>query len=304
MTPAIGVSGASGLIGRAVVARLRATGARVCPLVRSPAVLREGDLRWDPATGSVSGPGAEHLEAVVHLAGESVGGARWTDARKRALRDSRIGPTRALCRELSRRKRRPEVLIAASALGYYGDRGEEVVDENSPPGRGFLAELCAEWEAATQPAREAGIRVVNLRIGVVLASGGGVLARLLRVFRLGLGGPVGGGRQYVSWIALPDVAGAIQHALERPELSGAVNAVAPQPVTNAELSRALAAALGRPAAVRLPQLAVRALLGQMGEELLLFGARIRPARLLESGYVFQFPELEGALREVVGRSRR
>jgi uncharacterized protein (TIGR01777 family) len=298
----VAVSGASGLIGRALVARLRAGGARVRRLVRPPRPLGEGDLRWDPSSGALAGPGAEALDALVHLAGESVAGGRWTSRRKRELRDSRVGPTRALCETLARAPRPPALLIAASAVGYYGDRGEEIVDERSGPGRGFLAELCVDWEQSTRPAREAGIRVVHLRTGIVLAAEGGALPRLRMPFQLGLGGPVGSGRQYVSWVALEDAVGAIEHVLRHPTLEGPVNLVSPDPVRNAEFARALGRVLGRSAERRLPEVAVRLLLGEMGVELLLFGARVRPARLTGSGYAFAQPELEGALRAALGRS--
>jgi len=294
----VGVSGSSGLVGSALVRTLGAAGADVRRLVRDPSAAKRGDLHWDPATGALEGDAADSLDAIVHLAGENVGGARWTPVFRRRLVDSRVGPTRRLCEALARASARPGVLISASALGYYGDRGDAWLDERSGPGRGFLPDLCTAWEQATEPASAAGIRVVRLRIGIVLDPAGGVLARALPVFRAGLGGPIGGGAQYMSWVTLRDVVGAIAHAISCSELSGPVNAVAPEPATQAEFARALGRALGRPARLPLPALAVRLLLGQQGEELLLASARIRPGRLLDSGYRFHDPALAPALEEM------
>ena len=294
----IWVSGASGLVGRALLDRLAAEGRPACALVRPGRDAGPGDVPWDPATGWLD-PRAPAPDAVVHLAGENVAHGRWTAARRRLICSSRVDATRALARTLAALPRPPRVLVCASALGFYGDRGDQWLDESSPPGEGFLARLCVDWEAAGRPAAEAGLRVVQLRIGVVLGAGGGLLQRLVPVFRAGLGGRTGSGRQYVSWVALDDVAGAIAHVIDTDSLSGPVNAVAPEPVANAELSRALGRVLGRPAVVPLPAAAVRALWGRMGEELMLFGARIRPARLLSSGYGFRFPVLAGALEAAV-----
>ena len=290
----IWVSGASGLVGRELLSRLAAEGRTARALVRPGREARPGDVRWDPASGRLD-PREPGPEAVVHLAGENVAAGRWTAARRRRIYASRVDSTRALARALAGLPRPPRVLVCASALGYYGDRGDAWLDESSPPGEGFLARLCVDWEDASRPAAEAGVRVVQLRIGVVLGAGGGLLERLVPVFRAGLGGRTGSGRQYVSWVALADVAGAVAHAVDTDALAGPVNAVAPEPVPNAELARALARALGRPALVPLPAAAVRALWGRMGDELMLSGARIRPARLLGSGYRFRFPELDGAL---------
>lgn len=300
----VGITGASGLVGSALSRALAARGAVVRRLARSRGKLGPQDLLWDPDTGTVSGDGARGLDALVHLAGENIQAARWTPAVKARLVASRSEPTRRLCEELARVTPRPAVLVAASALGYYGDRGVAWLDERSDPGIGFLPELCKAWEAATEPARRAGIRVVNLRIGVVLDPAGGALARMLPLFRAGLGGRVGSGAQYVSWISLRDVVGAIGRALECSELEGPVNAVAPQPVTQAELARALGRALRRPAILPVPALAIRLALGEQGEALLLASARIRPARLLASGYAFADPELEPALsRLLTGKSQ-
>ena len=297
----VGVTGASGLIGSALARALLDAGAQVSRLVRSRARLGPGDRLWDPPTGSL-GDGPE-LDAVVHLAGENVGGGRWTRAFKARLAASRVEPTRRLCETLSRASPRPRVLVAASALGYYGDRGDAWLDETSAAGAGFLPELCSAWEAATGPARAAGIRVVNLRIGVVLDPAGGALARMLPAFRSGLGGRIGSGRQYVSWVSRRDVVGAIQFALARESLEGPVNAVAPQPVTQAELARALGRALRRPTLIPVPALAIRLALGEQGDALLLASARIRPARLIASGHAFEDPELQPALERLLSERR-
>jgi hypothetical protein len=290
----VGVTGARGLIGSALVRALEAGGEEVSRFVRLPEPPGPGDVGWNPATGALRGD-LDALHAVVHLAGENVGAARWTRAFKARVRASRIDPTRRLCESLARASRRPSVVVCASALGYYGDRGDAWLDEDSGPGEGFLPELCRDWEAATAPAREAGIRVVNLRIGVVLDPRGGALARILPLFRAGLGGAVGGGAQYVSWVTLRDVVGAIRHVLDHSGVAGPVNAVAPRPVTQAELARALARALHRPAFLPTPAWVVRLARGEQGEALLLASARIRPARLLASGYRFADPELGPAL---------
>jgi hypothetical protein len=297
----VGITGSSGLIGSALARELAASGVQVLRLLRDRAAVGSGTLVWDPASGEISDGGAAALDAIVHLAGENVGAARWTPAFQRRLVESRVGPTRRLCEALARAAVRPRALISASALGYYGDRGDTWLDEQSGPGSGFLSQLCTAWEQATEPARAAGIRVVRLRIGVVLDPGAGPLARALPLFRAGLGGPIGGGAQYFSWITLRDVVGAIRHALACEALSGPVNAVAPEPVTHAEFARALGRALRRPALVPVPALAVRLLFGLQGEELLLASARIRPERLLDTGYRFADPALAPALAAMLGR---
>jgi hypothetical protein len=295
----VAVSGTHGLIGSALVRDLRAHGEVVVRLVRAPRAPEPGDGTWDPASGALGGGAAEPLDAVVHLAGENVAAQRWTPGFKARLSASRVEPTHRLCEALARRSRPPAVLVSASALGYYGDRGDAWLDEESEPGRGFLPELCRAWEAATEPARSAGIRVIALRTGVVLDPEGGALARILPVFRAGLGGPVGSGAQYVSWVSLRDVVGAIRHGLANDDLRGPVNAVAPGPVPQAELARALGRVLRRPSLVPVPAWLVRLALGEQGEALLLASARIRPARLAASGYRFLDPELEPALERML-----
>lgn len=298
----LALSGASGLIGRHLRPLLAKRGWRVCRLVRDRTQATGEHVYWCPTTGEFDAERLEGFAAVVHLAGENIASGRWSPARKRALRDSRVAGTSLLCGGLARLRQPPKVLVAASAVGYYGDRAEEVLTEASPAGSGFLAELVRDWEAAAEPAREAGIRVVHLRIGLVLTAAGGALARMLTPFRLGLGGRVGSGRQYMSWIALADLLAGIVHALEVVELSGPVNATAPTPVTNAEFARTLARVLHRPALLPLPGWAVRLLLGEMGRELLLVSVRARPEKLAATGFVFAYPRLEDALRAELRRA--
>lgn len=293
------ISGVTGLIGKAVKSLLIAEGHQVVGLTRRRPP-GEGMISWDPAAGALDAAELAGFDAVVHLAGENIG-SRWTAARKEQIRRSRVDGTRLLCERLASLDLPPQVLVCASAIGYYGDRGDEILTEESPPGDGFLAEVCQEWEAATAPARERSIRVVNLRIGVVLSPEGGALPKMLTPFKLGLGGRVGSGRQYWSWIARDDVAGAIRHALLAENLSGPVNATAPNPVTNAEFTKALGRVLGRPTVFPLPAAAARLMLGEAADELLLGSARILPKRLQESNFRFRHPELDEALRSMLGR---
>lgn len=293
------ISGASGLIGSALVKSLSEAGHAVRRLVRREA--GPAEVRWDPAAGRLDAADLEGLDAVLHLAGENIAAGRWTRRRKARIRESRAVGTRLLSRTLAGLADPPGVFISASAVGFYGDRGEGQLDERSPPGSGFLAEVCRQWEAATEPAAGAGIRAVQLRTGMVLAAHGGALAKMLPIFRLGLGGRLGSGRQYVSWITLDDVAGAVGRVLLDETLRGPVNLVAPQPVTNRRFTAALGRVLKRPTWLPAPALALRIVLGQMAEELLLAGARVMPKRLLDAGYQFLHPELEAALRHVLGR---
>jgi uncharacterized protein (TIGR01777 family) len=297
----VAISGASGLIGAALIASLQAGGHRAIPLVRRAPRPGEDALRWDPASGTITPAGPSVADAIVHLAGDSVMGLRWTADKKRRIRESRTIATRLLVQTLTRLAKPPAVLVCASGVGYYGSRGDEVLSEESRPGTGFLADLAREWEAATATAIAQGIRVVNLRLGVVLSANGGALTKMLTPFRLGLGGVIGDGAQWMSWIALDDVTGAIRHALTTDALRGPVNAVAPAPVTNAEFTRTLGRALGRPTLVPLPAFAARLALGEMADELLLASQRVVPARLQASGYRFRYPTLEDALRAVLGR---
>ncbi len=251
---------------------------------------------WDPSSGTAPPPEIEGFDAVVHLAGESIAGGLWTRERKRRIRESRVHGTSGLANALARAKRPPRVLVCASAVGWYGDRGEVVLDETSAPGSGFLAETCREWEAAAHPARDAGIRVVWARFGLIVSAQGGVLAAMLPAFRLGLGGALGSGRQWMSWIALDDAIGAFQHVIQSEKLSGPVNFTSPAAVTNAEWTRTLARVLGRPAFMKVPAFALRLLPGNMADEALLASARVAPRRLQETAFRFQGPELEEAFR--------
>lgn len=297
----IAITGASGLVGGALAPALEADGHEVLRLVRREARTKR-EIHWDPAAGTIDARALEALDAVVHLAGENIAAGRWTEARKARLRSSRVGPTRLLAEALAGLTLKPRVLVSASALGYYGDRGDIWLTEVEPPGDDFLGRLSVEWEGAAAPAREAGVRVVHPRIGVVLSPLGGALAKMLPPFKAGLGGVIGPGSQYFSWIALDDLVGAIRHLLNRGDLSGPVNAVAPSPVTNLELTKTLGRVLGRPTVVPLPAFALRLALGEMAGTLLA-STRLRPERLLATGYRFRFPELEGALRHVLGRTR-
>jgi uncharacterized protein (TIGR01777 family) len=296
------VSGASGLVGSALVPFLTAGGHRVTRLVRSQPRPGVAEIHWDPAAGVQDLRSLEGMDAVVHLAGENIASGRWTAARKARIRDSRVTGTSTLCETLTRLAQPPKVLVSASAIGYYGDRGAEPLWENSAFGTGFLPEVCRVWEEATQPAVHKGIRVVLLRIGIVLSPAGGALAKLLFPFKSGLGGIIGSGKQYMSWIALDDVAGAIHHALVTDTLQGPVNAVAPFPVTNREFTKTLGWVLGRPTVLPLPAFAAHLALGEMADALLLASTRVEPKRLLATHYAFRCPELDGALRHVLGKA--
>jgi uncharacterized protein len=290
------VTGASGPIGAALLPSLKAAGAQVTRLVTGKPS-GEGQVQWDPekplAIESVSG-----YDAVIHLAGESILG-RWTDSKKKKIRDSRVQGTRNLSQALARSPQKPRVLIAGSATGYYGDRGDEILLEDSASGSGFLPEVCREWEAASQAAEDAGIRVAHSRTGIVLSPKGGALAEMLTPFRLGVGGRLGSGRQWMSWIHVQDVVGGIHHILKDDSLAGAVNMVGPEPVTNAEFTRVLADVLSRPAILPVPAFALRLIFGQMAQEALLSSERVEPEKLSASGYSFRFSDLETALESLL-----
>lgn len=293
------VSGSRGLIGSALVSYVKAGGHDVVRLVRGKAPA--GSVSWSPEQGKLDPQVLAGVDAVVHLAGENIAAARWTASFREKLRTSRVRPTRLLCETLARQVRPPRVLVSASAVGFYGDGGDRELDETSDSGESFLADVARQWEAATRPAQEAGIRVVQLRFGMVLSPAGGALRRLLPVFQVGLGGPVGDGRQYWSWISIDDAVGVIWHALRNAALVGPVNAVAPEVVTNQEFSRTLARVLRRRAWLPLPARVARLALGAMADELLLASARVVPRRLRESGYRFRDAHLEDALRRLLGR---
>lgn len=291
------VSGATGFIGSALVPALQAAGHQISRLVRRQAAA--GDIQWDPA-GGLDPSAVAGFDAAVHLAGENISG-RWTVAKKQRIRDSRIQGTRTLATALASAQPRPRVLVSASAIGFYGNRGDDVLDESASPGSDFLAEVANEWEAAADPARQADLRVAHLRFGVVLSPRGGALKQMLPTFRLGLGGRVGSGRQWWSWIALDDVVAAIQHALATESLRGPVNTVSPQPLTNADFTRVLGEVLRRPTVLPMPGFAVKLVFGEMGEALLLASQRVEPAALKASGFQWRYPELRQALAAMLRR---
>jgi uncharacterized protein (TIGR01777 family) len=264
-------------------------------------VIPQRHFQWNPQAGSLDPQALEGVQAVVHLAGANVG-ARWTAQHKARIRDSRVVGTRLLCEKLAALAQPPETLVCASAIGYYGDRGAEELTEDSSVGRGFLPDVCREWEDATAPAAARGIRVVHLRFGIVLTPAGGSLQQMLLPFRLGLGARLGNGRQYMSWLSLEDAIGSIHKALTDPGLRNAVNGVSPEPVTNATFTKTLGRVLGRPTFLAAPPVILRLLLGEMADGLLLSSTRVLPEKLLQSGYDFRHPDLETALRHLLGRT--
>jgi uncharacterized protein (TIGR01777 family) len=296
MNSRILVSGVSGPIGAALLPSLRTAGWSVVRLLRGTAA-GEGQISWDPAK-PVAPETVSGFDAVIHLAGESIFG-RWTADRKSKVRDSRIVGTLNLARVLAQAEEKPKVFLCGSAIGYYGDRGDELLAEESAPGAGFLAEVCSAWEEATMPAREAGIRTVNLRTGIVLSPKGGALGAMLMPFKLGIGGRTGSGRQWMSWIDVQDMVGAIHHILKNDLLQSAVNMVAPKPVTNADFAKTLAGVLSRPAIFPLPAFAVKAVFGEMGEELLLASQKVEPLKLISTGYPFRYRELRESLANLL-----
>lgn len=293
------VSGASGLVGRALCPALQARGGEVVRLVRNSTRIPEGAVSWDPDHGTLPLEGLSGVDAVVHLAGESIASGRWSEARKERIRGSRMNGTRLLAKRIAELPAPPKVLVSASAIGVYGDTGDQAVNEDSRTGSGFLAEVCRAWEEATQPASEAGVRVIHLRIGLVLSGSGGALATMLLPFKLGLGGPLGDGRMWMSWIHIDDLVRVILFAIDTPALTGPVNALSPDPVTNREFSRTLGRVLGRPAVLPVPAFVLRLLLGEMADGLLLSSVRAHPGRLEEAGFQFHQPALEGALRSLL-----
>jgi hypothetical protein len=300
LTRRVAISGASGLVGAALASRLEAAGRPTIALVRDPAQRVEGaTVPWSPEKGILAPERLEGVGAIVHLAGENIAGGRWSERRKERIRRSRVDATRKLIASLASLKRPPLVFLCASASGYYGDRGAEQLDEGAAAGSGFLAEVCVAWEEAAASAASLGARVASLRFGTVLSARGGALAKMLPLFRLGLGGRLGNGEQYFPWLAIDDVCGAILHVLDDASLAGAINLTAPEAVTNAQFTRALGRVLGRPTLVPAPAWALRLALGGLADEALLASTRVVPRRLEESGFPFRHPELEGALHALL-----
>lgn len=292
------IAGASGLVGSALIPALESEGATVTRLVRtSPGA---AEIEWHPNNDQIDSAALEGFDAIINLAGENIAASRWTDDQKRKIHDSRINGTHLLSEAIAKLKQKPEVFLCASATGIYGDRGDETLDEQSDSGGGFLAGVCREWEQATKPAVDAGVRTVNLRFGPILAREGGMLAKLLTPFKMGVGGKVGSGKQYISWVAIDDVVAAMKLALKDESIRGPLNIVSPHPVTNEEFTKTLGHVLSRPTALAMPAFAVRLAFGEMADEMLLTSQRVIPKRLSDAGYEFAYPELEGALRRHLG----
>jgi uncharacterized protein (TIGR01777 family) len=292
------IGGSHGLVGTALIKSLETDGHEIFRLVRH-APTSKTEVEWSPDRYSIALARIEGFDAVVNLAGESIAEGRWTDDKKRRIRESRVKGTKLLGDALANLAVPPKTLVCASAIGYYGNRGDELLTETSAPGEGFLAKVCTEWEDATALAREKGIRVVNARFGVILDTNGGALKKMLPPFRMGVGGKIGSGKQWMSWIALYDVIGALNFALTNDSLRGPVNFVAPVPVTNADFTKTLGKVLSRPTVLPIPAFAIKLLFGEMGEALLLGGQRVAPERLVTEGYEFSYPQLEQALAHIL-----
>ena len=297
----VAVTGSHGFVGSALLPALARAGHRVVRLVRGQ-LAGTDEVGWDPDAGTIDAAGLEGIDGVVHLAGAGIGDKRWTDARKRLILESRTKGTGLLTRTLAALTRRPSVLVSASAIGYYGDRGDDLLDETSPPGSDFVARVCVQWEAATAPAAEAGIRVASTRSGLILGRHGGVFPRMLLPFRLGFGGRIASGRQYMSWISIDDEVGAILHALTQDAVRGPVNVTGPTPVTNAEFTKTLGRVVRRPTVIPTPLAPLKVRYGsELVQHLLVEGQRVLPKRLEATGYQFAHPTLEGALRAALDR---
>jgi uncharacterized protein (TIGR01777 family) len=293
------ISGGSGLVGSAATAALQADGHTVAHLVRPGGAIKQGDVGWDPTRATVDLAGIEGTEVVIHLSGAGIGDGRWTSARKQMLRSSRIDTTRVLVDSLSKLKQKPRTLLVASAIGYYGNAGDEILTESSANGTDFLALLCRDWEAEARRAAPLGIRTATLRFGIILSGKGGAVPRMLTPFKLGLGGRLGSGKQWMSWIAIEDVVGIIRFAIANEQVNGPVNVVAPNPVRNEEFTRLLAGMLHRPAIFPAPAFVLKLAMGEMADAVLLGSDRVLPERLLAAGYSFRFQILEPALRAAV-----
>ena len=294
----IAIAGASGLVGSVLVPVLEKDGNAVVRLVRSTP--KAGEIEWHPNQDSIEPAKLEGFDVIVNLAGENIAAGRWTDDQKRKIRESRVNGTHLMSEAIAKLSRPPSAFICASATGIYGDRDDEILDEQSESGGGFLAGVCREWEMATEPASKAGVRVVNLRFGPIMSREGGMLAKLLTPFKMGLGGKVGSGRQYISWVSIDDAVNAMKLAIDDQSIHGPLNIVSPHPVTNEEFTKALGHVLNRPTALAIPAFAARLTFGEMADEMLLTSQRVMPKRLVAAGYQFQYPELEGALRRYVG----
>ena len=298
----VAVTGSSGMVGSALCAAMRQRDWSPLRIVRrdaADAALAADEVAWNPAAKKLDAARLNGVDAVVHLAGENIAGGRWTAALKQRIRDSRVVGTRFLAESLAQLAQPPRVLVSASAIGYYGNRQDALLAEEHGPGRGFLSDVCVEWENATAPAKARGIRVVNLRIGIVLSAKGGALKKMLLPFRLGAGGRVGSGGQFWSWISLPDLVGVILHTIDTDNLAGPVNAVSPEAVTNREFTRTLGSVLHRPTIFPMPAIAARLAFGEMADALMLASARVFPFRLQETGYKFQHLTLRSALQDAL-----
>ena len=288
------VAGASGLVGSALIPALESDSAEINRLVRSSP--KANEIEWHPNQRGIDATRLEGFDAIINLAGENIAEGRWTDEKKRKIRDSRVDGTHLLSEAIAKLATKPRVFLCASATGFYGDRDDEILDETSDSGGGFLANVCRDWEGATEPAAKAGVRVVNLRFGPILAREGGMLGKMLTPFKLGMGGKVGSGKQYMSWVAIDDVVGAIKLALPDESIHGPLNVVSPNPVTNEEFTKTLGEVLSRPTVMSIPAFAARLAFGEMADEMLLVSQRVAPKKLNEAGYQFKHPELESALR--------
>jgi len=298
----VAITGASGMVGTALKDKLKSEGHEVVSYVRNIPSGQVGKYLWDPDAGTIDSTGLIGTDAVVNLAGESIAAKRWTSEQKDKIRTSRVKGTTLLASTLAAMATKPEVLVNASAIGFYGDRGDEILTENSAPGTGFLAEVCKEWEQSTKAAEAGGVRVILARLGVILSKNGGALQKMLPIFQLGGGGVIGSGKQYMSWITLDDVVNALIFAIKNKSVSGAVNVVAPNSVRNSEFTDALGHALHRPAVLPLPAFAAKIIMGEMADELLLSSARVEPLALEGNKFAFQYPNLAGALMHTLGKS--
>ncbi len=293
----IAIAGASGLVGSALIPELESDGHEIVRLVRNTP--KAGEIEWHPNQDEINPATIDGFEAIINLAGESIAEGRWTDEKKKRIRDSRVNGTHLISEAIAKLTTKPRVFLCASATGIYGDRGDETLDEQSESGGGFLAGVCREWEKATEPASNAGVRVVTLRFGPILARAGGMLEKMLTPFKMGLGGKIGSGKQYISWVGIEDVTAATKLALNDESIRGPLNIVSPTPVTNERFTRALGEALSRPTVMSMPAFAARLAFGEMADEMLLVSQRVVPKRLNTAGFKFQNPDLEGAIRKYV-----